>query len=1235
MATLTVTVHEARDLPVMDRTTGLADTYVVVKLDDLEYTTDISRMSCHPVWNRVFRFDTPDLLVLQEDPLEVRVYDHDIFSRDDIVGHTFVDLNSMVLKSNASMSGWFPLFDTSTEGIRGEIRLTLKIKFHTAENPLAPRLPKRYVCKLPSPQNTRSPHTRGETSQQPQAVPSAAFMQMSSDLEPLRAARAQHPSFTMGDEGVLIFSAWRLDPSVYRVETMLTMVEELIVKADPEHSKLTNLRSTRSTNEARIIQLYKLSGKVRRQLARKVVEMQCNAVLGYVEEFDMEANGIIVRAYGTPCVLSAVKFVDPGGADTVPAAQIQVVKRLTPPMSDSPVAMHCSMPTPLQMPPAVGHGDLAGNNVVAMNIRCLEQEAVQAAQQPQQQRLGISTAAQQTSSFHGTSALIPFVHESNSPGATRGDNPSMESLPPAPTGMRTNVLLLTVKDLPCGTVEHVGGHISAMSVKIVAKMKSRHLISQERDAWWMELREELRANARAFHCNVVIGYEEAVLYHEDVVVLSLFGTAVMLNLTLHPLRCGPELLYQSVRKRFAARKACSLLHLYAPVVRYKDATEEDANQFMCNVCHSRLVPEVLLTSCAMPQELIYRERPRLVQAVVTKEKSAIRGVGLALAVSQALPYIEYSLHKQLLFNLKFQKLNAVFGIRITLSISHDTIIGTLTGTGCCLVGLPVPSPPRVEVLDPAIRNKESVIRLEAVAEQLGRSRHHRLGGLAMNIGARFANSNLRGSDSSCDPFEVCADDFMSDHWDDNESFGGSCSNHEPGGAGKADKTTDYIVKIDDEEEAEMMLGMIGDLSFEDSLMVTIPYVPESANMYGSQERVVLNTRFALPRTYHGATAVATVSECVANAKRSYVQTVCRAALRRCGRSSLSRLCVTSYACDFFFEPNSGELHLRMEGCLMTCTTEQQTRLMELEKRSFSECMRYLDADTKPVDHGSNSHGETHMVDGLRSPPLGSSSCGAGPAPQDAEPRVFTMSNAPYTLPYVFKVDAVNPAQWWNERIVAPVSAPSDAFEFYSDNRRRHGVIGRKLRTFASKVTAFVGNILKPTGSQTNRRPRSNAQQCETTPISSEVAGGGYLLHEPMRRIPSDPGELEAGDPVVIFTSQDFVAGQAIKRYVGRLSQHFIREAYEVDNSTDLGIFFQQTEIEMQCMVQAMVILMGGNALLKHRVTYHEVWDSDGSGCASLFATVTGDVVETCATPLVPLPCGGTGDNSGEPLICGY
>ncbi|CCD19484.1 C2 domain [Trypanosoma vivax] len=1206
MATLKVTVHEARDLPVMDRTTGLADPYVVVKLNDLEYATEIVRTSCHPVWNKVFRLDTPDLLVLQEDPLEVRVYDHDVFSRDDIIGHTFVDCNSMMLQCNPSMSGWFPLFDTSMEGIRGEIRLSLQIKFHTAENPLAPRLPTRYVRCLPSLQETEQPSHSDPA--QPTGNTSSLIGHTSlEDMEPLRATRMQDPSIMREDEGILIFSAWRLDPSVYRVESMHSMVEELIVKADPEHSRFTNLRSTRATNEARIIQLYKLSGKVRRQLARKAVEMHCNAVLGYVEEFDMEFNGIIARAYGTPCVLSSVKFVDPDKMELVTPLKKKTKKKVN---SDG------GGMTPLLQLPQCSPPHLPAETDTAHNTPLY---------------LDMGTA--QTS--EGNQAAVPrtpCLAHYDAVGAAQQksieDQTNEKQPQPTATGGRSAVLILTLKDLPSGMLLHVGGLISAMSVKIVAKMKSKQMISQERDAWWIELREELKANARAFHCNAVLGYEESVLYHEDVAVLSLFGTAVMLNVTMHPLRCGPEMLYRGTRERSSSRKACSVLHLHVPGVQMKEALKESGNYFVCGVCKSRMVPEVLLMSCAMPPDLVYDGSLCLVQAVASKAKSAVRGVGLALAVSQALPYIEYSLHKQLLFNLKLQRLNAVFGLRITISISHDIVIGTATGTGCRLIGLPVPSLPRVEIGDPTVRRNEAVMKLEAITSQVVHTpgpRRNTIDNINnphssnnSNVKKNLTGSVVKGSPGASASSSECAEHLPSTAtWVPSDATDESDGDHDLLSCSKPAKVSNYVVRIDDEEDAEMMLGVFSDLAFEDSLLMTIPYVPDTMNLYGSQECIALNCRFAISSP-HGAPPVGVITECFANAKRSYVQRVCRAALRRCGGSTLEQLRVTSFTCDYFFEPNSGELHVRLEGCLMTSTAEQLARIKELEGRSFVECMRRMDGEQWLPALGGGNHKASPLLSGS----VTSTSSGVAyarlPAVHGAELKAFRRSNAPYTLPYVFRRNVPLPV-WWlsSESSDAPASAPSSVFDVYSDKLTHLNVLERKIEAFTTLVRATFRNMLKlPVRGAQKERAATSASASATA--LQESAESKRLLHQPMQRLPKDMSTYETSDPVVIFTPQDFVAGQAITRYIGRLSKHFIREDYNIDSSKDLGVFFQQTETEMQCMVQAMVVLMGGNALLKHRVRYHEVWDSDGTGTASLFATVTGDVVLTSSTPFLPV-----------------
>ncbi|RNF15947.1 putative C2 domain protein [Trypanosoma conorhini] len=1259
MATLKVTVHEARDLPVMDRTTGLADPYVVVRLDDAEHTTEIVHMSRHPVWNTDFRIDTSDLFVLQEDPLEVRLYDHDIISRDDLVGLTFIDCNSMVLQSSPCMSGWFPLFDTVEKGIRGEIRLTLKIKFHNAENPLAPGIPTRYVPPLTTLDADHA--TRAEDQLLSQNLPPERHLLEA--FEPLRPPQMQHPSITADEEGILIFSAWRLDPSVYRVESVLMMVEELIVKADPGHSKLTNLRSTRSTNEARIVQLYKLSGKVRRQLTRKVVEVQCNAVLGYTEEFDMDANGIIVRGYGTPCVVSAVKFVDREKTEScLPISALAAVNPteassgyLTPALAASNV----QLPVPVAetvggVTAAVGETQGSGAAAGVPPVLVMQRPSAAGpaslspsfAETPTATQTAFNNSTQPPPSFPPAAQpqFVAMPHDGHSAIIPKPDYgaPGLPPQQPA-TGTRANVLMLTVKDLPSGMIEHIGGYISARSVKIVAKLKTKLRLSLQLDTWWMELRDELKANARAFNCNVILGYEEVVMYHEDVAVLSLSGTAVVLNSTMHPLRCGPEYLYQTARGRFSTHKNCSALHLFHSNLRLTDMVGEMELVAVCNICHRNSVPEVLLVTCAMPQDLTWEEPPRLVHAVVSKAKSDVRGVDLALAVSQALPYIEYSLHKQLLFHLKLQKLNAVFGLRLTLCIASDTIIGALTGTGVRLMALPVPSSPRLKVLDKAIKRNKTVMRLvDLVAQRirLGRAQRHNspsygeehesLSSSTSSLANRMEDSPASlpgiGGESGCD----------------SESDQGS---H---GFGRVGSAHDYVLNIDDEEEAEMMLDMSADLPFEDSLLLTVPYVPEWVNIYGSQQRIVLNRRFAFQRIQNASFTTSKIKECFADAKKAFVQLACRVAMR-CQHCPLERLHVMGFSFDFFFEPNSCSLQLRLEGCLMLRTTSQRRRLMELEDRSFTECKRRVEWYTHPVPLAYGSvNGSTDLPpppvdtntmpreslcsaptqDGSSNTALGTFGHGEKAILRDLERSIFVTSNAPYALPFVFKRNVSPPFLWGNEGTNATPFTVPDVGSYSKDNRARPGMLGRQWQALNLLVSTAIRNLKQKTGVTSDGKGGVDARHRDSVNALESVGGGGPMLHQPVRRLPVELKMLGANASGVIFTPLDFVAGRAIARYVGRLSQHFIREAYEIESNEEIGGFFQQTEFEIQCMVQAMVCLMGGNALLKHRVTYHEVWDSDGSESASVFVTVTGDVVQTSSLPLVPL-LSDNGDTSEE------
>ncbi|KAK7195175.1 C2 domain containing protein [Novymonas esmeraldas] len=2069
MATLKVTVHEARDLPIMDRATGLADPYVVVKLDDMEHTTDIARRTRNPVWGHDFRFDTADLLVLQEDPLEIRVFDHDIISRDDIVGMVLVDCNSIIYRANPAVSGWFPLLD-SAAGLHGEIRLTIRIKFHAAENPLAPALPERYVRRLdpsvadrasslaattpgrkrqqqpqqpqhrtntfsprandasislsaavstpgpsagaagsvvqsgsgnhvtsaeqsprgpfyepgssfantgaaaavgndanlsPSsyqrqqhahrtrtrhrstsraptdapgaprappqtpPSSTSPPHAPafggggGDTLSGLPSLPGASTLPpinnlsltansaanhissstgsyarydpatlfagtgatsaaaagvaedasatappslllpspavllpflVEQDLDPLRAARVDHPTLAAEEEGVFIFSVWRLDPAVFRVESTQSMMEELIVKADPEHMRFTNLRSSRSINDARVVQLFKLSGKVRRQLARKVVELQCNAVLGYVEEFDMEQNGIIVRAYGTPCVVSQVKYVSqremeaflrgtsryrqsslhsvyavglpsaslavaaappvsqphgstipsysvspimsigtgagvvaaaaayppPAVARTLSAATQQPVDQvalsstmppqpsrehhLLPPSvtaaaeraaaaaaaasetstplssveAEAPTAMQSREATPGIMATAVDRGGGADADMVSVLVLSPEDggggggggaaavgggqssnsasgaqshAALTIANQslrsspPSLHRAFLTQTTDAASASAPLSAEVPAPpplppsHQSLAHAAMmmRGSPTdtttittaaaaaamlasatvplSMPPMPPEPAAVaaaaaastvhpsglvgglptggapppaRVRISLLTVKDLPAGAMHHIGGYICARSVKIVSRVKSRQVISQERDGWWMELREELRANARAMHCNTVLGYEEETQYHEDVVLLSLYGTAVMLDASVAPLRAGPAHLFRWQKQRVAARRNCCLLHLYEGPRRRGGQQgglgflAGDVGDLLlhrvCTICHTKPVPDVLLAACTLPVELSCEAPPRLVQVAVSKPKVNVKGVELAMAVSQALPFIEYALHKQLLFHLRLQQLNACFALRVSVVVGPDAIVGMLTGSGCRLAGLPVPQRPRMKVVDQLIAKEESVVKLRSViasrrrrrrsssssssssssgsssssstssssgsgrssrldasaaaaasaascrrgsredirgaasatnrapsaaasasallsvsssrsssvsaarrrkgrrrrGRQPTRRRRHRAhgrrgrdahasssttsssrasspaaaaaaagGDLAVSpasgapslhssqgntaVGApapappppsssspplptqqqqqtttktqtnkgkrqrrrRRARAGSHASQSPASPdlaalssprthsssssssssrsstsssssssssasSRTSASNASSQSWVPTESSESDEDVYAPAdewrttSGGVRTKARDYIVKIDDAEEADMMLGTVDATTFEDGVLLTLPYVPDSANAFDWQERLALDRRYSrasalslggagtgpaagaavgnasglysavgntsllgasvmgslgvlqsrggdLAAAASAAVAAAgtaatgagasdgvaaaaagvgggggggvagrmalttrLLNEYCADAKRAFVHRACRMAMRT---GQPRRLRVVNVRVEMTFVPNSADLQLRLEGCVMVTSSGGARLLRQLEDRAFRVCMYYTfeslsglwqehhhhhqQQQQQQQQHspatlsnvgaggvtpgtpvlsssvgegaGGNSHSTlaatsagapsavaaavmaaaaaaaaaaphhsmnaaTSMSDMLAvSSVLGA--VDAGPAYLDAR-RLFTSSNAPFSLPYVQDITVPPPRVWSgvatavSEDTAVPVRHTSTYAEYRDSRGASTSSLSRRWNAFVRATgQSLKGLVDRATGGGTGERRMQQQRQWMSSSLALEaslrVAGSGEAgasmggaaggeavpsVHDanccqPAARLPEDMAQLHQLIPVVLYTPLDYVAGRSISRYLGRLSQHFIREDDDTDTGDDLNVFFQRAEMEIMCTVQALVRLMGGNALLKHRIVYHEICDSDGSGSAFLFATVTGDVVQVSDT----------------------
>ncbi|KAL8222312.1 UNVERIFIED_CONTAM: C2 domain-containing protein 5, partial [Gekko kuhli] len=181
---------------------------------------------------------------LQDEPLQITVLDHDTYSANDAIGKVYIDIDPLLYSEAATViSGWFPIYDT-IHGIRGEINVVVKVDLFN-------------------------------------------------DLNRFRQSSC----------GVKFFCTTSI-PKCYRAVIIQGFVEELVVNEDPEYQWIDRIRTPRASNEARQRLISLMSGELQRKIGLKVLEMRGNAVVGYLQCFDLEGeSGLVVRAIGTACTL--------------------------------------------------------------------------------------------------------------------------------------------------------------------------------------------------------------------------------------------------------------------------------------------------------------------------------------------------------------------------------------------------------------------------------------------------------------------------------------------------------------------------------------------------------------------------------------------------------------------------------------------------------------------------------------------------------------------------------------------------------------------------------------------------------------------------------------------------------------------------------------------------------------------------------------------------------------------
>ncbi|XP_075754426.1 C2 domain-containing protein 5 isoform X11 [Pelodiscus sinensis] len=578
---LKVKIVAGRHLPVMDRASDLTDAFVEVKFGNTTFKTDVYPKSLNPQWNSEwFKFEVDDE-DLQDEPLQITVLDHDTYSANDAIGKVYIDIDPLLYSEAATViSGWFPIYDT-IHGIRGEINVVVKVDLFN-------------------------------------------------DLNRFRQSSC----------GVKFFCTTSI-PKCYRAVVIHGFVEELVVNEDPEYQWIDRIRTPRASNEARQRLISLMSGELQRKIGLKVLEMRGNAVVGYLQCFDLEGeSGLVVRAIGTACTLDKISNTAFLPACNSPSKEMKE--------------------SPLVHPPS--HGCRSTHN----------------------SPIHTASGSRLTQNFSlSVPTLIYTGMGSGSAGKEGGPFKALLRQQTQTALEQREFPFFTLTAFPPGFLVHVGGVVSARSVKLLDRIHNPDE-PETRDAWWAEIRQEIKSHAKALGCHAVVGYSESTSICEEVCILSASGTAAVLNPRF--LQDGTMEGCLEQRTEETSPLGCGFCH-----IPYDELNMPfPAHLTYCYNCRKQKVPDVLFTTIDLPTEAMVIGKGCLIQARLCRLKKKAQAEANATSISNLLPFMEYEVHTQLMNKLKLKGMNALFGLRIQITVGENMLMGLASATGVYLTALPTP-----------------------------------------------------------------------------------------------------------------------------------------------------------------------------------------------------------------------------------------------------------------------------------------------------------------------------------------------------------------------------------------------------------------------------------------------------------------------------------------------------------------------------------------------------------------
>ncbi|XP_078804930.1 C2 domain-containing protein 5 isoform X32 [Oryzias latipes] len=612
-----------RHLPVMDRASDLTDAFVEVKFGNTTFKTDVYPKSLNPQWNSEwFKFEVDDE-DLQDEPLQITVLDHDTYSANDAIGKVYIDIDPLLYSEAASViSGWFPIYDT-IHGIRGEINVLVKVELFN-------------------------------------------------DLNRFRQSSC----------GVKFFCTTSI-PKGYRAAIVHGFVEELVVNEDPEYQWIDRIRTPRASNEARQRLIFLMSGELQRKIGLKVLEMGGNAVVGYLQCFDLEGeSGLVVRAIGTACTLE--KLSSGSGTHTHP--------------NTAPASNACNSPSKDGKEPVFGE-DLPSSSGPSTPFRALPTSS----SSPPPFSPSKPCSRQSSSSDTDLSLTPKTGMGSGSMGKDAGPLKTLLRQQTQTALEQREFPFFTLTSFPSGFLLHVGGVVSARSVKLLDRIHNPDE-PETRDAWWEEIRQEIKSHAKALGCHAVVGYSESTSICEEVCILSASGTAAILNPRYMREGCL-DLGGSDQRFEDPSPSSCGFCH-----IPYDELNMPFPAQLTyCFHCRRQKVPDVLFTTIDLPSDAAIAGKGCFIQARLCRLKKKGQGEANATAISNQLPFMEYELHTQLMNKLKLRSMNALFGLSIQISVGENMLLGLASATGVYLTALPAPGGIQIAGKTPGDLNTEQHI----------------------------------------------------------------------------------------------------------------------------------------------------------------------------------------------------------------------------------------------------------------------------------------------------------------------------------------------------------------------------------------------------------------------------------------------------------------------------------------------------------------------------------------------